>query len=490
MPDFKRPYSLTEDPYFAQGVGALAKMFAPLSPQEVYAGAKAKETQQKVGMLADLYKLAQDPNFDQQRFDRVGAASGQWAPSQGYYAIDQHNATSRANNSADNARALEQTDREQFGQTERALLHPVAAGATRFVPSSIASMYEIPEQQVGVVSASQGEKVVTPDGRTIMGAPKPLTKSEVEGRILSGLPDDIKRAVAIGGTPVESVVGQDGKPVIQFRSNAVGMQPYDKPHGTPQTTNYRAPDGKSGTAVYDPIVGWKDTQTGASLPQGSQTFDLKAQGTLAEVGLAPTTANNTSANNQAAEVTRMLNMLDTYENLIDKNPGIVGLPGAIRGAAQNAVAAGTDFARAFGDQAPEVNQALMSIKNGLQGVAPEYFDPAIPEAQFLQGALAYGLARTENPSGEVSRQAFERSLERVQGGGMLANNQSTKAQIGAFRKVLQTQLQGIDVLRDPGRARTSVAPAGGQPGAEQPVPLAPVERWERDPATGQLRKVQ
>ncbi|MBI2240288.1 MAG: hypothetical protein HYU59_05730 [Magnetospirillum gryphiswaldense] len=480
MPDFRRPYNLTEDPHFAQGINTLAKMFAPPSAQEVYAGAKAQETRQKVGMLADLYKLAKDPDFDQSRFDRVGAASGQWTPNQGYYAVDQHNATSRANNTADNARALEQTDREQFGQTERTLLGPVSAGATRFVPPSIAGMYGLPEQQVGVISASQGEKVVTPDGRTVMGAPKPLTKSEVEGRILAGLPDDIKRAVAIGGTPVESVVGPDNKPVIKFRADAVDMQPYDKPSGSPNTTNYRSPDGKTGTAVYDPILGWKDTQTGAALPQGAQTFDLKAQGTLAEVGLAPTTANNTSANNQAAEVTRMLNMLDTYEGLIDQNPGVVGLPGAIRGAAQNAVAAGTDFARAFGDKAPEVNETLMSIKTGLQGVAPEYFDQSIPEAQFLQGALAYGLARTENPSGEVSRQAFERAMERVQGGGMLANNQSTKAQIGAFRKVLQTQLQGIDVLRDPSKARTDVKPTA--PGAR--------ERWERDPATGQLRKVQ
>lgn len=396
MPDFRRPYVLTEDPHFAQGFNTLAKMFTPPSAQEVYAGEKAQETREKARMLADLHKLAQDPNVDPLLFDRMGAASGQWVPSQGYHAVDQGNATIRANNAADNARALAQTDREQFGQTERALLAPVGAGATRFVPSRIADTYGVPGQQVGVIGANPGESVMTPDGRTITGAPRPLTRSEVEGRIMESLPEDIKRAIAIGDTPVERVVGPDNKPVIRFRADAVGLLPYDKQPGAPGTTNYRAPDGRSGTAVYDPVVGWKDTQSGTPLPQGSQTFDLKAQGTLAEVGLAPTPANNTLANNQAAEVTRMLSMLDTYESLIDKKPGIVGLPGAIRGAAQNAVAAGTDFARAFGSQAPEVNQALMNIKNGLQGVPPNTSTRPSPKPSFfrVRWPMAWRVPRT------------------------------------------------------------------------------------------------
>lgn len=117
----------------------------------------------------------------------------------------------------------------------------------------------------------------------------------------------------------------------------------------------------------------------------------------------------------------------------------------------------------------------------MKGVAPQLFDPSIPEIQFLQGTLAYSLARTENPSGEVSRQAYDRALERVGGGGILANQQSALASVQALRKVLGTQLEGIRTLRAPGTGRTDTS---FQTPAQAPAAPGTVRKY--NPATGRI----
>ncbi len=402
------------------------------------------------------------------------------------YTTDQNNLTSRANNTADNSRALTQTGMQQSGETTRAMLSPVAAGATRFTPPSLAAMFDVPETQTGVVNLNPGDRAFLPGGGQLNGAPKPRTDSEVRGGIIESLSPEEQRAIGLQGVPVEQVVGEDGQPKITFRPDAVGSAPYNKPSGNAQVSNYRTPDGKVGTARFDPTVNdWLDTSSGQRLPQGSQTYSANLQGDKASTGLGPTTANNTQANNRDAEATAALNTLDVYENLIRNNPGSIGIVGLIRGTAQNAVASAQDLAKAFGKSAPQVAQAAETLRVDLGKVAPELFDTTIPEADFLQGTLAYAIARTENPSGEVSRQAYERAFDRLQGGGLLANQKSALAQISAYRKVLQAQRSGTNVLRNPGQARTDTGyqpPPGAQPTEPQviqtpagPVTITPLE---------------
>ncbi len=156
----------------------------------------------------------------------------------------------------------------------------------------------------------------------------------------------------------------------------------------------------------------------------------------------------------------------------------------------NAAQVAQDMAASFGKSSAEIAGAAEQIKQQLGGVAPELFDPAIPEAQFLQGTLAYALARTENPSGEVSRQAYDRALERLQG-GFFQNTASAKAAIGSFRNVLKTEAGAIGALRAPG-----VTPPTGAPGIPEPpvgapgsagAPTAPPARVRRyNPATGTI----
>ncbi|MGF7008100.1 hypothetical protein [Aminobacter sp. BE322] len=504
------------DPALGQAFNNLAQMFAPPSGSDLAGYATAKAKREEATRLAELFDYARDPAFQQQIFDRLGQATGTWTPSTGYYGVDVNARTSRSNNAADNARALqtnaadnaralEQTRLQNTKDITTKMLDPVAAGATRFVPSTIAGMYDVPERQIGVISANPGERIVTPDGRTIEGATKPMSETEwqatqAERLLQSGALTDQMLADAIVGerAPVKAV-GPDGKtPVFMTPGEAArtAAQPFVEAGSQAKPANAVAlmPDGKTRVpAVQDPDGRWVHAQTRQPLPESIQIFDLpKATGTAADVGLAPTTANETQANNQEAEVTRALNLLDIYEQMVQDNPGSIGLAGLIRGTAQNAAATAADLATSFGKSAPQMAEAAEELKRGLQGVAPEFFTSAIPEIEFLQGTLAYSLARTENPSGEVSRQAFERALERVKGGGLLANRQSALAAIGANRKVLQTQLDGIRTLRAPGTGRTDTGFRGEPTPPAPPAPPAPnggAERWERGP-DGRLRKVQ
>lgn len=485
------------DPSLGQAFSNLANVFAPPSGGDLAGYAAAKAKREEASRLAELFNYAKDPGYDQAQADRMAVLGGLYTPNQSYWSVnlgdqttrrgqDVTAATSRANNAADNARALEAARLSNTTDITQSLLAPVGENATRFVPPNIADMFGLPATQSGNIAAAPGERITTPDGRLIEGAVKPLTDAELKAQILGSLPANEQRAAALGGVDVENVVGANGIPEIVFRADAAGRQPYFNKgaEAKPQNAVALMPDGRTRVpALQGPDGRWVHAQTGQALPEGIQIFDLpKATGSASEVGLAPTTANTTGANNQEAEVSRTLNLLDVYENALDNNPGALGLAGLIRGTAQNAAATATDLAQAFGGTAPSVQDFANEMRAGLQGVAPDLFDASIPEIAFLQGTLAYSLARTENPSGEVSRQAYERALERVKGGGLLANTQSAKAAVGALRKVVQSQLEAIRTLRAPGTGRTDTSyqpPAGSG---------APVEKW--DIIDGKLQRVQ
>lgn len=223
MPITKNGYY--NDPGIAQAMSGIADMFAPPSAQDVYAAAKSAETKQKMQMQAEIAAAANDPSITQDQRDRAAIAAGFYNPDQSYYSVDQGNLTSRANNAADNARAITTTGMTQRGETDRAMLQPVSEGATRFVPPSIAEMYKVGPTQTGVVSVNQGEEATLPGGGVIKGAPKPLSETEVKAAILGGLSPEEQRAVTIGNTPVQTVVGPDNKPTIKFQADSIGDSP-------------------------------------------------------------------------------------------------------------------------------------------------------------------------------------------------------------------------------------------------------------------------
>lgn len=462
MASRSNPYA--RDPALAQAFNNIASMFGPPSGADAAGFSAAAVNRQKAEQLKWLFENANDPLASAR--SAVTGIQNYGATPTGFMQTDATTrrgqdvtaGTQRENNIRDNARQMAVT---RYGPlSEGQVLPPM--------PASVAGMYALPAQEqpiAGTMKLGQGQDAVLPDGQRIEGPRKPLNESEVKGqervdlRNRGVLNDQTLLETIVGDKAPVTVIGPDGKTPVYSTPGAAAIKQLPAaavPSTTPENRKDAVAiiDGKQVAVTRAPSGLQWQLADGTPIPPDAKIMELpKATGSNEQLGL-PTTANNTAANNQAAEVSRALSILDIYEELINKNPGAVGIVGAIRGTAQNLAASAGDLAKSFGARAPQIGEAAAALQQGMKGVAPDFFDPAIPEADFLQGTLAYALARTENPSGEVSRQAFERALDRVRGGGLLANTEATRAAISANRKVLQTQLQGIRTLRGQEQART------------------------------------
>lgn len=427
------------DPALGEVFSNIASMFAPPDAGDTVNYAQAREINQRADIIE---KLKSDPRY-------AGADAGVLAnlfdPTSSFYAQDQNNATairgqdvsaatSRANN-------LQTNQFDLLGKR----VDPIAQDAMLPAVS--------PE-----IAAAMGLDSALPQ---IDGLRSPLSETQVRGGMLANTPltEQQMIALAMGTTPVENIVTPEG-PRTVLRTEAVGAEPYFNKgaEAKPELYSYTTPTGERGTAILED-GGLVDSQTKQPLPRGTQAAKANITGTAEEIGMGPTVSNVSEINRRKAEVTRTLNTLDLYQGLLTNNPGAIGLPGLIRGTAQNAVEVTKDLANSFGSSAPEVQEFAADIQNGLKNVAPELFDTSIAEAEFYQGTLAYALARTENPSGEVSRQAYEAAKDRING-GFLQNTASSQAAVAAFRKVLETELSAIDTMADPATARTDTAYPG------------------------------
>lgn len=486
MPTRRNPnYRGYSDPGIAQGFANLADIFKPPSGADVYGFTKARETQEKLKRAAELYAYVNDPNFDQSRFDRMGVATGTWQPNQSYYSVDSAGRVSRENNAADNARALTQTGMQQQGETVRSITAPLNAGQTR-APGlgAFFGMPDLPENTTGVINLNQGDTSYLPDGRVLRGAPKPLSEEQKKAEILGGMSPEEQRAIVFGSTPVEVGRRPDGTAAPMTRPQMLQNQALPVRDKSTQVFNYKTSDtagrsGYAGTAIYDPITGGLvDSQTGQPIPAGSVTYSAQLTGDKTATGLGPTTANQTTANSQEANLVVLRNLVDQFSTLLKNNPGVIGIPGAVRGAAQDLGSVAAEFGAAFGGLAPDAAVTAEQVQQATRALAPTR-DPAIQQARLMASDLAYKYAQAQNPSGEVSRQAFERALEALTGGA-LRNNQSALEALEGMRQFIDRQAGAVQSLRAPG----AMAPGSSAPA----MPVAP-ERWERGP-DGQLRKVQ
>lgn len=442
------------DPAFAQAASNLSALFAPPSGADAAGWATADARRAEAQRLAELFDYAKGSTVDQARFDRMGVAAGNYAPMQSYYAVNTDASTRMRGQDID-----AQTSRLNNANTVRGGVIGQLYGALN--PGQIRP--DVPADIAGAVGL--------PAVPSAAGAPKPLTDAELKASILAGLPQGEQRAAALGNTPVENVVGPDGKPVIAWQADSIGQQPYVNAGAQAKPTNAVAllPDGRTQVpAVQDPTTGrWMHAQTGQPLPPDIRVFDLpKATGSASDIGMGATTANQTSGNSLDATIVATENLLNQYETVLRNNPGVIGLPGAVRGMAQDAISTVSELSAAFGDTAPDARVTLDQVKNLAERISPTR-DPNIQVARSLAMSLAYQDAQLQNPSGEVSRQAFERSYEKLTG-GMLRNNQSALESVQGMRMLIDAKRQQVDALRQPG----SVPPAPPAPPGP-PAPPAP-----------------
>lgn len=415
------------DPSFASSVSQLAAAFMPPSAQEQYAWTKAANEQATGERLADLWAAAGDD------FDRMGVAAGQWNPNQSYYAVDTADATtrrgqdltaetSRANNAADNARAIEAAKiAGLFDIADTTLDHGQA-------------MPGLPED----VAAALGMPSFPSQTGADLGAPAPLpSEDQVEAQLLmqaitDGLfgPGDMVTERK-SDVPVETVLTPDG-PRIVSRSDAVGQEPFVNTGAPPKPTleTYLTPDGRTGTAVYDvQLEKWLDTQTSAELPPGTVTGKISDT----SEGFGATKSNITKGNEAIAEADYGLSRLAEFRTLLQENPGIMGIPGRVRGFAQDIVAAADEAGAAFGtiDSLDELR--ALSSKVGASG----RYDPNIAAANALALEMAYLQAKMQDPGGEVNVRELERLLGVFDGG--IAGNPKVLSALSVLEDQLNTR---------------------------------------------------
>jgi hypothetical protein len=385
---------------------------------------------------------------------------------------------------------IEKTQLQQAGELARLYATPRMVGKdqTLLVPNQTQAATGFGPTMMGIQERDPGKAYVMPDGTTAMGPAAALSVDQAKAAALeraraAGQVTDQQVVDVILDKTVQATDPATGKSVFAAPGRAVreGMSPVPSATQAPKTFV-----DANGVPVLQDQSGQFRYTDGRALPPDAKLFNTPTvTGSREQTGMG-TTANQTEGNRVAANIATTRSLLDLYENTIKQNPGAIGIVGAIRGTAQNLIASGSDFARAFGNNAPQVQAAQEQLRSELQRLTGvNMFDPSIPEAEFIQHTLAYALARSEGGgSGDISNRDFQNSLDRVRGGGMLANSNSALAAIGAARKTLDAQGVRVDTLRNPG------APGAPAPAATA-APAAPAreERWERGP-DGNLRRAQ
>jgi len=228
------------NPQFAQLASNLTSLFEPPSGAEAagWAEARARDAaaaastadadakRAAADRLAQQYGYMTDPANQSapdyhQRADGYLLGTGGITPLQTFYAQDRNNATSRANNSADNARALEanSADNARALETNRVselgkFFQPLSEGQVRpDIPSDIAGQFGV------------GHALPAAQGRD-----KPVSETELKAAILGKMPQNLQEAAAFGSTPIDPIVTPAG-PKNVLRTDAIGQIPYDKPSG-------------------------------------------------------------------------------------------------------------------------------------------------------------------------------------------------------------------------------------------------------------------
>lgn len=465
----------------------IAKALAPPTAQEILAGAKGRQIAQQIQQTKDLYDYAAQPGFDQQLYSRRLAAAGIQNENASMEAVDRNNANARFTNAADNAAKLQQARMHETGETTRTLLAPVPENGSRFIPPSIASQFEIPTQQIGVVKANEGQVAALPGGGTVEGRQKPLNMSEMEAAVFGRQDPAFQRSVVGKGVGYTNVIGSDGKTVVMPNDQAAGMTPAPSDF-KPQIFNYQLPNGGGSVPVRTGSDGaLYSTQTGEKVADGGQTFSSNLTGSKEQTGLGGATAN--TVDQKIMDIKALRTTAQQYKALLKRDPGAVGIVGTVRGLSQDVAATAREagamlpglkqsFEReiAAGNVAPEVLQELMP--NG-------QYNANIPQAKMLQLLLASQFAKFLDPNGRISNDRMNQVSASLGHGSVLSNVDQTNANLDGMLQMLDTQEKYLVPTRpDTAKAFGVGGAASAAPAAAQPTG-APVRR-RYNPATGAL----
>ena len=514
------------NPQIGAAFDNIASMFAPPSAQETYAYAKARAEREDAARKQQVYDYANDPNYDSSVADRKAAAAGVYLPTQSWYAVDQGNATTRRgqdlesgdrryatdqgviskmytddrayassteNNARDNATKIKDREMQEAGALQRFYASPVVAkqGERVFLPGQTAAATGLAGQldgpEMSLTESQQLAQIIanmpTERQTQIVDNKFAPTETQVQGRALQQRFDnnDITPQMQVEKyqgqeTPVE-VIGPDGKPVYMSPGAAValGAQPYKAPTAAskPELQNWIGPNGSGGgTAVYDAVSGqWQDTTTRQPLPAGSRTYTGQLQGGADATGLGPTTSNATEATRLESSLDQAQTLVGGIRSILSQNKNVAGVPGRLKGVVQSLTSSAQQVASVYAAEAPEAALSIDEARNLIEkklGASMRGYDPDIVRVQSMLYDLAYARAQMANPSGEVSRQGFERALESL-GQGVLSSQTDLETALDAFeRDTIGAGRVKVDTLR--GRRPGAAPSAASSPVAATAAP--------------------
>lgn len=398
-------------------------------------------------------------------------------------------AMNTAINDADNAAALDRlyASPVAVNQGQRVYLPGKTAAATGLSPVLEGTAAPLNESET-IATVLQGMR--PEDQQRLIEQKYAMSGDQVKGDILRTLAgsgnlsqDQINRAAGIADPDVEKVVGDDGKPVFATRTDAIGKQAFvnEGAQAAPQLRNYQTSDGRNGNAVYDNGRGtWVDTTTKVPLPEGSTLYTGELSGGGAETGFGPQKPNLVAATNLEASLDSAQQLSGNLRGILAQNANVAGIPGRVKGIAQSLASSANQVLGAYGSELPISADTLEQIKAAAARATPPgspNYDANIVRLQSGLYDLAYMRAQINNPTGEVSRQAFDRAMESL-GQSVLSSQEDLSTALDAFEKdtiaIGRTKVQSLrgqrensdtvgrsQVTRDP--VADTVAPASGAP---------------------------
>lgn len=460
------------DPNIGAAFQNLASMFAPPSAQDMAGYATAQATRDQNSRLSALFQAAGGD------FDKMGAATGQWAPSQSYYAVDQSNATDRRGQDIDAATKKYTADQALAGTRYTAdtgmrgdmfdtLYGALAPGEVRpAIPANEAAMFGLEEALGGVA-----------------GVPKPMTENEVLGQNLQqqlgSMTDDQLLGLALGGDTV--MVNTPNGPVYANPGVAAAQ-------GAPAFVNPGSAAGQDLMLFQNPATG--ESIRGTFNPATGQALDVYGQpvpaeylpfkvpqttGSAADTGLGKPTRN--AIERQLIDINVAKNTAVGLRDLVAASPASQGVVGWLRGTAQNAGQVAQEVGAYFGGGVQEV---MTDISSGLadEGLASN-FDPNIPAIDMMANLLAFQYAKTT--TGERLSNEMLRASKAALGLDKLTSNQADAlarlnqavAMIEQQESILNSAYtNGTASLGAPAPGMGAVTPMGPA-GAGGPTPPAP-----------------
>lgn len=223
------------DPNLGAAFSNLANAFAPPSGSDLNGYAEAAARREHASRLATLFTMPRDKDFDQQTFDRLNVAAGNYNPTQSYYAQDQNSGVAIRGQDVTAHTALQERQMQEAGALARDQAKPVLVGEgqTALIPQQTVTATGLPGMFTGAVKLNQGERATLPNGQVLNGAPKPLTVDELNAqnqqRLQSSgrLTDNDLVDVIMGKEAPVRAIGPDNTPMFMSPGAAVrtGAQP-------------------------------------------------------------------------------------------------------------------------------------------------------------------------------------------------------------------------------------------------------------------------